>query len=77
MSLDLIKTREIYLSHEKYDASLSSIRFELIPSDEEKWTQLMDIPLIIASRFQSSNIFLQNFASKNIQNVYNNLLTSI
>ena len=51
-SLDLIKTREIYLSKDEYDASLSRVAFKLGPVDDEKWTQIRDIPLRIVSKSQ-------------------------
>ena len=49
MSLDLVKTREIYLLKEEYNASLSHIRFKLGPIDGKTWTQIRNIPLSIVS----------------------------
>ena len=51
MSLDLIKSREVYLSKEQYNASESKVAFKLEPSDDGKWTQIRGIPLSIVSRF--------------------------
>ena len=45
MSLDLIKTREMYLSKYEYNASLSTVGFKLKPFDRMKWSQIMDLPL--------------------------------
>ena len=50
MSLDFIKSREIYLSKEEYDASKSKVAFKLEPSDDEKWTHIRGIPLSIVRR---------------------------
>ena len=49
MSLDLIKIREIYLSKDKYDASLSTVGFKLKPVDTMKWSQIMGLPLSTVS----------------------------
>ena len=51
MSLDLVKTREIYLSKEEYNASLSHVGFKLGPIDGKTWTQIRNIPLSIVSMF--------------------------
>ena len=52
MSLDLIKTREIYLSKEEYDAGLSYVGFKLGPVDDEKWTKIRNIALCKVSNNQ-------------------------
>ena len=49
-SLYLIRTREIYISKDEYDASRSRMRFQLKPFDGEKWKQVLNIPLNIVSR---------------------------
>ena len=49
MCLDLIKMREVYLSKDEYNALLSTVGFKLNPIDEEKWSQIRDLPLSAVS----------------------------
>ena len=64
-SLYLIRTREIYISKDEYDASRSRMGFQLKPFDGEKWKQVQNIPLNIVSPLITRNkITSQSFLSK-------------
>ena len=75
-SLYLIRTREIYISKDEYDASRSRMGFQLKPFDGEKWKQVLNIPLNIVSSWITGNkITSLSFLSKlAIQDLQSNAL---
>ena len=55
-SLDLIRTRELYLSKEEYNASTSRIELKLAPVNDGKWKQIKYSPLNMVSTLTKCSI---------------------